>query len=89
MEQTQTATASAVQESQTPTPNVSGDPVADSDPFNVGVIITTDPNAAPMLDLTPYENWYEEEPASGNTGNDSSSETVGFSGIPDSFFDGE
>lgn len=90
MEQTQTAASSTIQETQTPTPNMDGEPVADSDPFNVGVIITTDPNAAPKLDLTPYSGWYEdEENASGNTENNSSSEPVGFSGIPDSYFDGE
>ena len=42
-----------VRETATPTPNNSSVPVADSDPFNTGVQITTDPNAVPMLDLPP------------------------------------
>lgn len=44
-----------VQETPAPTQNNSDVPVADEDPFNMGIMITTDPNAAPMLDLTPAD----------------------------------
>ena len=86
-EQTRTAAAEIVRESSTPTPNVNGDPVADSNPFGTGVIITTDPNAAPMLELTPADDWYGyEDPADDYPGNNTSSEDqVGFSGIPEGF----
>ncbi len=81
-------------ETSTPTPNNSDVPVADNDPFGTGVRITTDPNAVPMLDLTPAPfliPGYGENnaaptdvPSSGISFDD-----VGFSGIPDSFWEGE
>ena len=37
----------------TPEVNENGVPQADADPFGTGIIITTDPNAAPQLDLPP------------------------------------
>ena len=66
MQQTSTAVAISLnpgkQPAASPTPaaenippsdNGSGSPQADLDPFGTGVQITTDPNAVPMLDLTP------------------------------------
>lgn len=69
-------------------------PQADSDPFGTGIRITTDPLAEPVLDLPPEPTItpnfeydlpaVEEEPEEAG----SSDEYTGFSGIPDSFFEG-
>lgn len=88
-----TATVSAPAGSSVSTVESSGSsglPQADSDPFGTGIQITTDPNAVPMLDL-PMEPTITPRPegaVSGNSGTSSSdSNTTGFSGIPEDFFD--
>lgn len=66
-------------------------PIADTDPFNTGIRITTDPNAVPMLDLplaptiTPNIDYQENN----NDNNNSFEDSFGFSGMDDGFFEGE
>ncbi len=75
--------------------DASGAPQADSDPFGTGIQITTDPLAVPTLDL-PTEPTITPNPVfiipDNETDTDSFvteyEEPVGFSGIPDSFFEG-
>jgi len=67
-------------------------PVADSDPFNTGIRITTDPNAVPMLDLPPAptitpNGEYQED--SSEIADNFDDDSFGFSGIPDDYFGGE
>jgi hypothetical protein len=73
-EQTVNTQDTNVRETATPTANNSSVPVADSDPFNTGIQITTDPNAVPMLDLPPAPFPILNNDVSGgnNTGNYSS-----------------
>ena len=70
----------------------SGGPQADSDPFGTGIRITTDPNALPMLDLpaapTITPNGGAAAPSHAGTQVSPSVDTEGFTGIPDSFFEG-
>lgn len=78
IEQTRTAAALTpeIRETNTPTPNVGGAPVAEDDPFGVGVQITTDPNAVPILDLppaptiTPPGGWVDPYADTGSSGMD-------------------
>ena len=62
------------QETPTPTPNNNSVPAADSDPFNTGIQITTDPNATPMLDLPPAPfPMLNNDGTGGNSGGNNSS----------------
>ena len=95
----QTSTAVAISLSGGEVPADPSVPQADSDPFGTGVIMTTDPNAVPELELTPAPtitpmfdmDFYEAptEPVYDDSDNASTfgeQETTGFSGIPDDFF---
>ena len=90
-EQTQTAAAQItpeIRETSTPTPNADGAPVAEEDPFNVGVQITTDPNAVPMLNLpaaptiTPPGGWSDVSTDTSGSGiDDYFNDSFGFGGF--------
>lgn len=74
---------------ETAEPTVSGAPVADSDPFGTGVIITTDPNAAPMLDLPPAPVITPRgDTQDGYSSLDDSFGGFGTSGFSDNYFGG-
>ena len=82
-----TATAALLDES--------GVPQAEQDPFGTGIQITTDPNAAPVLDLpeaptiTPNPDAFSAAPSENpRSGTQISPSVDGFSGVPDSFFEG-
>ncbi len=90
-----TESGSEIMATAVPSDNGSGIPQADLDPFGTGIQITTDPNAVPMLDLTPAL-WLTPDAGydpSYDTDNDDSLDSyfddeAGFSGIPDEFFGG-
>jgi hypothetical protein len=95
----QTSTVSAIQNvenapTSTPAPENGSVPVADSDPFNTGVRITTDPNAVPMLDLTPAPFIIPNSASEGSESERSSSsldnafDDPGFGGFSDNFYFG-
>lgn len=82
----------AVKEEPTATPvseNSSDVPVADKDPFDTGIQVTTDPNAVPMLNLppAPMPTPRSDSGTNGSSLSDAfSDDGFGF-GIPDNFFD--
>ena len=93
----QTSTAVAISLSGGEMPTDDSIPQAESDPFGTGIIFTTAPSAVPELVLTPaptitpmFNENFDMAPAPADDFNDApssdSSESVGFSGIPDDFF---